>query len=103
MKLFVEISNENSQPSPTEQMTAASETKREIVDWVAGSPVYSGEEVEVDLEQEDLGAWGWFLKPGDLVCDWFNVTATDNRGLLRMLVNLTFYSKLVAVVVVVSM
>ncbi|VAV99940.1 hypothetical protein MNBD_ALPHA04-584 [hydrothermal vent metagenome] len=73
---------------------------REIVDWNAGSPVYRGEEIEIVRAPALRGPWLWPLKPGDLVCDWLNVTAPDNRGLLRMLINLTLYSKVVALVVV---
>ena len=73
---------------------------REIVDWHAGSPVYAGDEAAIAATGENYpaethGRFFWVLKPGDLVCDWLSVVGPDNRGLLRLLVNLALYSKIV--------
>lgn len=85
------------------EITDASNGKlREIVDWQAGSPVYAGDEVALAESNaagaaESHGPLFWVLKPGDLVCDWFGVVGPDNRGLLRLFVNLALYSKIVGV------
>ncbi len=36
----------------------------------------------------------WLLKPGEIVCNWFEVEDPDSRFLLRLFVNLTIYSKI---------
>lgn len=78
---------------------AATGTRREIVDWHAGSPVFADEMEKLPDFPAHSEPVFWLLKPGDLVCDWLNIDAPDNRGLLRMFVNLALYSKLVGICV----
>lgn len=72
---------------------------REIVDWRAGSPIFAGDPPS-SAEPACPAPRGtaWILKPGDIVCDWLKVKEADNRGLLRMVVNLTLYAKLGAAI-----
>jgi hypothetical protein len=72
----------------------ATGARREVVDWRDGSPVFADE--VAPTPEAAVEPVHWLLKPGDLVADWCGVHSADGRGLLRLLVNLTLYGKLVA-------